>query len=554
VPRLDPASMPRYDDFEEDEWHERDYHRTSGNVNPYPRRSGDLLTPAGASFGSSLHRSRSTGASPAPNVYVYTSATQRNDVDARSPSPNPRGRRDNRTAEIIDKLDDIDRDIRRGASRSRGPDYRDTSPYYQNMQLELQRERDERMRMDERLRDRLTDLDRHRDPERRRDNEALHDAELRMIRLEQERHLEADKRERAQREEELYQKKMELQRYKERIERQEAAARLETEEKQWKLRNETELLREEEKRRIAELRRAEEKERILAEREREEKKAKAERDRIKLEIERKEREEAAERKALLEQYQADAAKKKRKEEDEAAAAVAQFKKKEEDEKKKKEELKAQFKREEEEKKAKDKEEEEKWKAKIAAKEKAEKDKKKAHEKELEDEMHRKLAVYGFQENQIEAVLKPKKVPSLAIGLSPLHPRPALEFRTETPTYIKVKREHVDIETLRYFGLPWEYDTVSSLSPLTVFLIQHTNMNIHRLIPTTSSFSKRWTRTRPSSSSSTRANFAAEARHSSSKNADAMAATSTPSCEGDLPPVRCGGSAPDPRFAFWDCSK
>jgi hypothetical protein len=476
---------PRYDDFEEDEWHERDFHRTTTrDVNAYPRRGGDLLSPAGAGFGSSLHRSRSTGHAPAPNVYVYTSANQRNDVEARSPSPNPRGRRDNRTAEIIDKLDDIDRDIRRVGSRSRGPEYRDTSPYYHNMQLELQRERDERVRMEDLLSQRLTDLDRHRDPERRRDNEALRDAELRMIQFQQQRHLDDDKRERAQREEELYQKKMELMRYKERIERQEEEARLETVDKQWRLRRETEKLREEEKRRTEELRRAEEKERIWNEREREERKAKAERDRIKMEIERKEKEEEAERKALFERFQAEAAAKKKKDEEIAAAAVAAAKKKEEDEKRKKEELKAQFKREEEEKKRKDKEEEDKWKARIAAKEKEEKDKKKQHDKEIEDEMHKKLAVFGFQENQIDAVLKPKKAASLSVGLTPL--RPALDWSSKTPTYIKVKREHVEIETLRYFNLRWEYDTVSlALAPFTVFSTQHTNMRASRPIPTTS---------------------------------------------------------------------
>jgi hypothetical protein len=467
--------MPRYDDYEEDEWHERDYHRTSGgygHVNPYPpRRSGDLLSPAGGSFGSSLHRSRSTGHSPAPNVYVYTSANQRNDVDARSPSPDPRGRRSTRTnADILEKLDTIDYDIRRGTSRSRGPEYRDTSPYYRDMQLELARERDERIRMEDRLRERLSDLDRHRAPERSRDHDALREAELRMIRLEEERHLEADKRERAQREEELYKKKMELRRYKDRIERAEEEARLETAEKQLKLKFEAEKLKDEEKRRADELRRAEQKERILADREREEKKAKAERDRIKMEIERKEREDEEERKALVERYQSEAAAKKKKEDEAAAKAVADYEKKQADDKKKKEDLKRQFLLEEEEKKAKEKKEKEEWKARIAAEEKAEKDKKKKHEKEIEDEIHKKLSVFGLQENQIEAVLKPKKAQSLAVGLSPLNPRPALDWRGETPTYIKVHRTHIDIETLKYFGLPWEYDTVSSPFPFSIYSV------------------------------------------------------------------------------------
>lgn len=29
-----------------------------------------------------------------------------------------------------------------------------------------------------------------------------------------------------------------------------------------------------------------------------------------------------------------------------------------------------------------------------------------------------------------------------------------------PTYAKVKKEHIAIETLKYYGIPWEYDRVS----------------------------------------------------------------------------------------------
>lgn len=34
-----------------------------------------------------------------------------------------------------------------------------------------------------------------------------------------------------------------------------------------------------------------------------------------------------------------------------------------------------------------------------------------------------------------------------------------------PTYSKVHRSHVDIESLKYFGLPWEYDVRTYSSPL-----------------------------------------------------------------------------------------
>ncbi|KAF2418733.1 hypothetical protein EJ08DRAFT_621542 [Tothia fuscella] len=480
--------MPRHmpGDWEEDEWHERDYHRTSGGYNhvrPYPRTSGDnLLSPE--VIGSSMRRSRSHGQSPAPNVYVYTS--QRNDVD-RSPSPDPRGRRDTRTTEVLDRLDDIDRDIRRGASRSRAPEYRDTSPYYREMQLQLAREREDRIREEERLRDRLSDIDRNRGPEKGRDNDLLLAAERRLARLEDERYRELDQRNQHERDDELYKKKAELKRLKDRIAREEEESRLADRDKAWKAKLELEKLKDEEKRAKAELKAKEQRERILDERDKQEKEAKAERNRIKAEIERKEHEDEEERKDLLMKFQAEEAAKKqkqadllmkfqaeeaakkKKQDDAAKQAVAEYEQKRKDEKAKDEALREKFRLEDEARKRKEKEEEEEWKMKIAKKEQAEKDAKKKKEKELEEEMHKKLAVFGFQENQIEAVLKPKKAQNLPMGMTPhnpLHPpphhhRPALDWRGETPTYIKVHKTHIDIETLKYFGLPWEYDTGDS---------------------------------------------------------------------------------------------
>ena len=77
-------------------------------------------------------------------------------------------------------------------------------------------------------------------------------------------------------------------------------------------------------------------------------------------------------------------------------------------------------------------------------------------------MHKKLAVFGFQENQIQAVLNPKKAADLPAGYSPGNPRhparPAIGW-TPTPTYIKVSRDHLDIETLKYYNLRYEIDAV-----------------------------------------------------------------------------------------------
>jgi hypothetical protein len=84
---------------------------------------------------------------------------------------------------------------------------------------------------------------------------------------------------------------------------------------------------------------------------------------------------------------------------------------------------------------------------ITAIKEAEKKHSKVRVKELEEELHKKLAVFGFQENQIEAVLDPKRAE-----------RPPVA--NATPVYCKIHTSHLDHETLNYFAIPWEYDTVS----------------------------------------------------------------------------------------------
>ena len=104
-------------------------------------------------------------------------------------------------------------------------------------------------------------------------------------------------------------------------------------------------------------------------------------------------------------------------------------------------------------KGKRKEDREAFKRQLEKEEAEEKDKKKKQEKELEDEMHRRLAKFGFQENQIEGMIDPKKAEKPAqdrsSSLGPAH----------RPTYVKIHRDHLSIDTLKYYNLPWEYDRV-----------------------------------------------------------------------------------------------
>lgn len=419
--------------WEEDEYELRGYPRErAGRAGfGYVRASQDLLTP---SFGSSLRRSRSHGAHPAPNISIYNST--RVEEDSRSPSP-LRGRSSSRRreSELLNRLEEADIALGRARSRERGG----AGQYA--MQVALL---DERARK-EALEDRLLDLQRQFGDQRQRDDDRLAAADRRLRRYEDERLRDIEWRDKTERDEELWAKKAELRALKARIASSETDARLTS-------RLELEELKREQKLREAELKRKEERALILAEKEKEERDAKEERRKIKMEIELKEKEEEAQRKALLAEYKLKEDEKKKHQEDAAAKAVADYEKKKADKKKEEEAMKARFKAEEEEEKRKAKEEEEKWKLKLELKEKEEKDKKKKHELELEDEMRKKMSKFGFQENQIQAIIHPKKADRLSLGALP--DQPLVPYRA--PTFVKIHKDHIDIETLKYFGLPWEW--------------------------------------------------------------------------------------------------
>jgi chemotaxis protein histidine kinase CheA len=387
--------IPRdWDDFTEDEV---DVTLRRGVRRAPPR---DFLDAGG--LGGALRRSRSTGARPQPNVVVVD-----NIIDGgrrRSPSRDRRGRRHDDDEDVIDAIEDVAREIRRNRSRTPGGFGRD---------WELERERERRLEM----------------------QLAARDHEAQAIR---DRRLEWDlERERLERDAER--------------ERHDATALARTRAKIQRLEDQLEESRREEKRK-------EERERILAEKEREEWEAKEKRRIMKLELERKEQEEKDEERKMLEEMRAREAKKKKEKEESEAAAVAAYEKKKLDEKRKREELKAQIKLEEEEEKRKQKEEEERWRLKLEQKRLEDEMKKKKHQEEVDEEMRKKLHKFGFQENQVDAILDPKKAPHLQPGLRPSN---ALVPIGGGPTYIKIHKNHVDIETLKYFGLPWGYDPGSS---------------------------------------------------------------------------------------------
>jgi hypothetical protein len=131
-----------------------------------------------------------------------------------------------------------------------------------------------------------------------------------------------------------------------------------------------------------------------------------------------------------------------------------------------EELKMQLKLEEEKKKEQERLEYEAFLQKQKAKDEEEKAKKKAQEEELERAMRDRLSQFGFQDNQIQALVHPERQKDLQQGMTPHNP---LRIAPQ-PTYAKISRTHLDIETLHYYDIPYEYDSVSRSirHPLALF--------------------------------------------------------------------------------------
>ena len=181
-----------------------------------------------------------------------------------------------------------------------------------------------------------------------------------------------------------------------------------------------------------------------------------ERERIEREYEMKKRNDEAKRR-----LDEDAAKEEKK----RIIADYEDRKREESEDRKAEEKRIREKIEREKREAKEKEERE-WKEflrKQKEKEEEEKEKKREKEEEYEEEFRRRMSRQGFTYNQIENMLKDEKEKrtkttivtdtKITNSLTPWQGNKA-------PVYAKVHRDFLSIDTLTYYGIPWEYDRVS----------------------------------------------------------------------------------------------
>lgn len=182
--------------------------------------------------------------------------------------------------------------------------------------------------------------------------------------------------------------------------------------------------------------------------------AKDDQERAIADYERRKEREKEDQKRAIDKYTAEQIAKKKQQEEEEAEAVRKWEKEQEDKKRKKKEAEEEavrkWQKEQEDKKAKEKAEEEEWRRKLKEKEEAEKAKKKKEQEEEDEAVRKRLAKIGFRNNQIEAMIHvddKKKSKSTALAL----------VDGGRPTFPKIKREHIALETLKYYDLPWEYD-------------------------------------------------------------------------------------------------
>ncbi|KAK7529064.1 uncharacterized protein IWZ02DRAFT_32154 [Phyllosticta citriasiana] len=425
--------------------------------------------------GGGIRRSRSTGTKPVPNIQIFNHLEQdahpRFDAmaNARASSPRtPRGRvMEDEWAEHAHR------------SPSRGRMFHDhhhhhhdhfrfgESPDNRATQVALQ---------DQRIRDLEAKL--------------RHENEEELLRMKYDNEILREKREREEAEE-LYKRRIELQMLKDKVKREEEESRIRHEEERLKdkyerQRSEADRKRQEHERELKQIKEdaiRKEKERIekeeaaqkaaaeewerrkeAAKKKDDEKKAKA---LLEWQLEEKKKQEAAaekakkdaeEKKRLIEEHEAQVARQAKEEAEKKQRIIDQWHKDKKDEAEKakaaEEALKAKMAKEAAEAAERAKKEEEEYERKRLAKIEKEKKEKKEAEEKFEKEMHERLHKLGYSEDQIQHMMKGEKAKDTHLTIAPGH-------RSGIPTYIKIHKSHLEVATLTYFGLPWEWDRSDS---------------------------------------------------------------------------------------------
>ncbi|KAK5016993.1 hypothetical protein BJ546DRAFT_92562 [Cryomyces antarcticus] len=163
-----------------------------------------------------------------------------------------------------------------------------------------------------------------------------------------------------------------------------------------------------------------------------------------------------EKKQTIAQWNADQAAKSKEQAEARQKAIDDYEKKKIKDAEEMEAWRERIAKEARDKKAKEEREYQEFLRKQKEKEEKAKAEKKEEEEKLERAMKDRLARFGFQNNQIEAMVDPKKAERLRVGATPATAM-ALWDPVRQPVYAKVHRQHLDVDTLLYYNIPYEYD-------------------------------------------------------------------------------------------------
>ena len=180
-------------------------------------------------------------------------------------------------------------------------------------------------------------------------------------------------------------------------------------------------------------------------------------------------EKEAEIKRMREKEKRETEAKEAKEEEKRIVMEYEEKKRREAEHKKAEEARIKEKIEREKRETEEKEKREWAEFLLKQKEKAAKEKaaKEAEEEKLQHEMRRRLEQFGWTQAQIDIMVDEEKTKKYkaehgAKGGPSASGGAALEkWENKNPTYVKVHRDYLAVETLHYYDIPFKIDQVSS---------------------------------------------------------------------------------------------
>ncbi|KZM26695.1 metal ion binding [Ascochyta rabiei] len=163
-----------------------------------------------------------------------------------------------------------------------------------------------------------------------------------------------------------------------------------------------------------------------------------------------ERERKVAQQAAVDDYNREKAKEEKEAEEERNRIIYEY------ERKKEREEPILLRIEEEKQRQKDKEEYEVFLSKQKDKENVEKARRVVEDRDLDEIMRKRLEEFDFHEDQIQTMIQSEQTKTGGKGKAAISTND-VSLNAPQPTYAKVAREHLDVETLHYYDILYEYD-------------------------------------------------------------------------------------------------